>query len=256
MTAPRIFTPEYYTRMRTLESQGWWNAGMRDVQARLLSQVTLPEVGTALDVGCGSGQTMDWVLAMRPRWRVFGVDIARDGLRAAYVTGRAVGGASALALPFPDTCADLLVTLDVLQHLPLGGGDLEALREMRRVLKPGGVLLVRTNAQGFPRTDDDPAADFHKYTREELRSRLRDAGFRVHRVSRINAVLGLAEIPRELRARRREGSGYHGILARPHAGLGVLGGLKRQWLRIEGQAVALGVPLPLGRTLLATCVAS
>ena len=31
MTAPRIFTPEYYARMRELEAGSWWNAAMRDV---------------------------------------------------------------------------------------------------------------------------------------------------------------------------------------------------------------------------------
>ena len=35
MTAPRIFTPEYYERMRRLEAISWWNAGMRDVAAAL-----------------------------------------------------------------------------------------------------------------------------------------------------------------------------------------------------------------------------
>ena len=60
MTAPRIFTPEYYARMRELETSGWWNAAMRDVAAMLLNDVQLPASGTILDVGCGSGQTLTW----------------------------------------------------------------------------------------------------------------------------------------------------------------------------------------------------
>src|SRR5439155_18885507 len=70
--AALIFTPEYYERMRALEAGGWWNAGMRDAAARLLGLGPTPESGVALDVGCGSGQTMRWLREMRPRWRIQG----------------------------------------------------------------------------------------------------------------------------------------------------------------------------------------
>ena len=60
---PRIFTPEYYARMRDLESVSWWNAGMRDIAARLLDKAQLPENGSVLDAGCGSGQTMAWFIS-------------------------------------------------------------------------------------------------------------------------------------------------------------------------------------------------
>ena len=55
-------------------------------------------------------------------------------------------------LPFADRSIDLVITLDVMQHLPLGSGDKQALAELRRVLKAGGHLPVRTNAQSFPWT--------------------------------------------------------------------------------------------------------
>src|SRR5262245_42741687 len=151
MTGPRIFTPEYYERMRQLEGGSWWNAGMRDVAARLLERATLPPRGLMLDVGCGSGQTMSWFTGMYPGWRAMGLDVAWDGVAAAY---RADVGlvcvASALTLPLPDRSIDLAITLDVVQHLPLEGGDERALAELRRVVKPGGYLFVRTNAQAFP----------------------------------------------------------------------------------------------------------
>ena len=204
--APLIFTPEYYERMRALEAGGWWNAGMRDAAARLLGLGPTPESGVALDVGCGSGQTMRWLREMRPRWRIQGFDVAREAVRAAKLGGAGpVSIASALALPYPDACADLVVVLDVLQHLPLAGGDLAALGEIHRLLRRGGQLLVRTNARAFPAIPDDLAFNFHQYRPAELRQKLGSAGFRVIRLSRVNALLGLAEIPRELRARRQSG---------------------------------------------------
>jgi SAM-dependent methyltransferase len=253
VSGPVIFTPEYYARMRELESLGWWNSAMRDVAEMLLGTVALPGRGTVLDVGCGSGQTLTWFTEAHRGWTGIGCDIAIDGLRAAQTLGVPVSCASALQLPHPTASADLVITLDVVQHLPLGSGDLTALREMHRVLRPGGHFFLRTNAQAFPRAADDAAFNFHKYEPRELRTKLQDAGFTVLRLGRLNALLGLAEIPRELRALRTQNSEYHGILATPRANGGLANAIKRRWLRFEGQLVRAGVSLPLGRTIVALC---
>ncbi len=253
MNAPQIFTPQYYDHMRALESHGWWNAAMRDIADMLLSDTALPEAGVLLDAGCGSGQTIDWFLNAHPRWQAMGLDVAIEGLWAATAAGqRNLLQASALALPVADATADLLITLDVLQHLPLNGGDDAALAEFHRVLKPGGHLFVRTNAQSFPVSPDDPDANFHKYRTDELRNKLTQAGFEVLRIGRLNALLGLAEIPRELRSAKRTKRGYQGILAQPGKP-GALAGFKRTWLRQEGRLLRAGLQLPLGRTLVALC---
>ena len=249
MTGPHIFTPDYYTRMHDLEAASWWNSGMRAVAARLLAPV-LPAKGTLVDVGCGSGQTMAWFRAAWPGWRTLGVDVAPEGLAAARSAGESVLEGSALELPIADACADAVITLDVLQHLPLGGGDVQALAEIRRVLRPGGHLFIRTNAQAWPRIDDDARHDFHKYGAAELRAKLAAAGFVVHRVGRLNAVLGLAEIPRELRARRAVGPGYVGLLADVPS-RGIAWRAKRAWLQLEGALLGAGFSWPLGRTLIA-----
>ena len=238
--------------MRELEQGSWWNAGMRDIAAMLLDLVPLPSTGTLLDVGCGSGQTLDWFAGFHPGWRGLGLDVAPEGLAAARAKGLDVVRASALDVPLPSDSIDLVITLDVLQHVPLAGGDTKALSEIARVLKPGGFLFARTNAQAFPHTPDDPVFQFHKYGVDELRRKLSDAGFRIIRISRANALLGLAEIPRELRARKQEHS-YHGILAGARTTAGVAGWVKRRWLRLEGRAVRAGFHWPLGRTIVALC---
>lgn len=251
MTGPKIFAPEYYARMRELEGGSWWNAAMRDVAQQLLTTAGLPTSGLLLDVGCGSGQTMSWFRQQWPGWQTLGLDVAREGLSAAHAAGgELVFGASALDLPIPDSSVDAVITLDVLQHLPLDGGDSRALREIHRVLRPGGVVFIRTNAQSWPRTDDDPGYNFHKYSASELRQKLEMSGFTVRRVGRVNAILGLAEIPREFRAKRAGGEGYVGLLAElPKRNL--VWHAKRAWLGVEGRAVAAGLSLPLGRTLVA-----
>ena len=255
MTAPKIFTPEYYARMRELEAGSWWNAAMRDVAGMLLNDLSLPSMGTILDVGCGSGQTLTWFRERFGAWRTLGCDISPDAVGAASRAGFEIAQASALALPYPSSTADVVVSLDVLQHVPLDGGDLVALCEMHRVLKPGGWLFVRTNAQSFPATADDHEFQFHRYEPRELHTKLQAAGFIVRRLSRVNALLGLAEIPRELRARRAQSSDYHGILAASNGHASWASRAKRAWVRLEGQAVRRGVRLPAGRTIVALCQA-
>ena len=251
--APFVFTPDYYQRLRELERVAWWNAGMRDVASSLLELVHLPPRGALLDVGCGSGQTMEWFCRLHPGWRPYGLDVAIEGLTAARSFGLSgVLRASALELPIATATMDLVITLDVLQHLPLNGGDVRALAEMVRVLKPGGHLLIRTNGQSIPQTPDDPAFQFHKYRTAELRAKLTGAGLRVIRLGRLNAVLGLAEIPRELRARTKDHS-YHGLLSEPRQEARWSAALKRAYLRFEGRLVRHGASLPLGRTIVAIC---
>jgi SAM-dependent methyltransferase len=250
---PHIFTPEYYARLRNLEATSWWNEGMRDIAAGLLKRAEILDTGVVLDAGCGSGQTMSWFLDQYPRWKAIGVDVATDGLQAARGHLLPVSCASALHLPLADNTVDVVISLDVLQHLPLDGGDAIALAEFSRVMRPGGTLLLRTNAQSFPRSRDDTEFSFRKYQPKELRRRLSAAGFDILTFGRCNALLGLAEIPRELRATRHRGGGYHGVLAQPQRDSGIARRLKRGWLRLEGRALAAGLSLPLGRTLFALC---
>jgi ubiquinone/menaquinone biosynthesis C-methylase UbiE len=251
--APRIFTPEYYARMRDLETLSWWNAGMRHTAAMLLARAGLPESGAMLDAGCGSGQTMSWFQDNHPHWSVSGIDVAPEGLAVARSMGLSVERASVLALPFEDRSLDLVITLDVLQHLPLEGGDATALAEFARVLRRGGTLLVRTNAQAIPRVQDDRQFSFRKYEPRQLREKIAASGFEIIILGRANALLGLAEIPRELRAKREQSAEYHGILGQPRQDGGLLHAIFRSWLGLEGRALAWGWQLPFGRTIFALC---
>ncbi len=251
-TGPRIFSPEYYARMRELETDGWWNAGMRDAALAMLRGASLPSAGTLLDVGCGSGQTMSWFREHFPRWRTVGIDVANEGLIAARALGeQEVSAASALDLPFTDASLDAIISLDVLQHLPLAGGDRRALGEMRRVLRPGGLLLIRTNAQSLPHAQDDPVFEFHKYHTDELREKLETAGLQPLRVGRVNALLGLAEIPRELRAQRAASGHYVGLLSTAPPKRTLSWHAKKSWLAMESALMRAGFSWPFGRTLFA-----
>lgn len=102
---------------------------------------------TVLDLGCGAG--LDLVLAAQhtgPAGRVIGIDSNADMLARARANAQAAGmGRIELhegqveALPIPDSCADWVISNCVLN---LSSDKPAAFREIRRVLKPGGRMLV------------------------------------------------------------------------------------------------------------------
>lgn len=225
---------------------------MRSIAKKLISTTELPAHGHVLDAGCGSGQTMEWLADILPGWQRTGVDLSHDALTAARSIGQTVGVASVLDLPLVRDTFDLAISLDVLQHLPLDGGDEKALHEIHRVLKPRGVLLIRTNAHSFPRLPADEANLYKRYDPDPLARILTARGFDILRLSRANSILGLAEIPRELRAMGKSNGSYHGLLSAPRAPRR-LDRIKRRLLEAEGTLVARGTRLPFGRTLFALC---
>src|SRR5687767_13712781 len=105
---------------------------MIEIASSMLKQANLACSRTMIDVGCGAGQTMAWFTSSRPGWNAAGLDIAEDGVAAAKSAGLAVVTGNALELPCESSSADLVITLDVLQHLPLPAGDVDCLREIRR----------------------------------------------------------------------------------------------------------------------------
>jgi SAM-dependent methyltransferase len=105
-----------------------------------------------LDCGCGPGTITAGVAAAVAPGRVDAVDIepsqverARAYAANAGLTNVAVSQANVNSLPFPDETFDAVLAHAVLQHVR---SPLEALREMSRVLKPGGVIGLRDDDQG------------------------------------------------------------------------------------------------------------
>jgi len=92
-----------------------------------------------LDVGCGYGRYVKRLRADHPEAVVVGIDAA-PGMLAEVPAP--VMAADAQSIPYPDGCADAVLAMHMLYHVP----DIaKAVAEFRRVLKPGGTLLVSTN---------------------------------------------------------------------------------------------------------------
>ena len=128
---------------------------------------------------------------------------------------------------------------DVLQHVPETSLD-AGLKDLRRVLRPGGLLLVRTNGDRRARRERD---DWRAYDAATLAADLRRAGFTVRRVTHANAVLSLTEAPPSPPTSERCG------IPRPSGGIRAAVGLAL--LRAEALVAGRGGRLPFGHTLFA-----
>jgi ubiquinone/menaquinone biosynthesis C-methylase UbiE len=119
----------------------------------LLEQVLLPARGTVLDIGCGTGfPLIELAERLGPECHVHGIDPWTAGLDRARAKIEARGTAnitlhegSASALPFAGATFDLIVS-----NLGINNFDdpPAAIRECRRVLRPGATLALTTNLQG------------------------------------------------------------------------------------------------------------
>ncbi|HEX2187214.1 MAG TPA: methyltransferase domain-containing protein, partial [Chloroflexota bacterium] len=182
-----------YEAMYRLEDRLWWYVGMRRVAERVLDGrlERVPQGRTAaqriLDAGCGTGGNLRWLEAFGS---VYGIDLSAHAIGFCRQRGlQTVARGSVTALPYADRSFDLITSFDVIYHLGVED-DLAALREMHRVLRPGGHLLVRVPA--IPQLASHHDAAVHtrqRYTLGELREKTERAGFEVLRASYANTLL-------------------------------------------------------------------
>ncbi|MGO8909004.1 MAG: class I SAM-dependent methyltransferase [Bradyrhizobium sp.] len=104
----------------------------------------VPAGSRVLDVACGSGANIPW---LREGREYFGVDISSTGLRRAENAGVPLACADADALPFADGTFDAVIATNVLEH---STDPVRTLGEMRRVVRPGGRVVLLGPAWDFP----------------------------------------------------------------------------------------------------------
>lgn len=175
------FHPGYYERIAAVEGSHWWHVGMRSLTEVLLGDRLARPGQSFLDAGCGTGGVLRWIEARGAFARLAGTDFSERAITLArqLSPGMELQVAPLDRLPFDDASFDVVTVNDVLQHV-VETDVLSSLRECARVLRPDGMLLIRTNGARRARRE---RTDWRVYDRRTLRLELVRAGLDVERVT-------------------------------------------------------------------------
>jgi SAM-dependent methyltransferase len=219
--------PEEYRRLAELEATHWWYRSLHGLVLELLDGQAprLPSLPRILDAGCGTGlmatkltsrgevAAMDLSPIAAEYWPRRSCDPEQDlpVPRPAFLRG------SVSAVPFHDGSFDAVVSLDVLYHREVVD-DLAAARELGRVLRPGGILLLNLPAYDSLRSAHDRVIHTaRRYTRPRVARLLAAAGLEPIRIRHWNTLLFPLAAAMRLGGRLRASAAAHPRLARQPA---------------------------------------
>jgi ubiquinone/menaquinone biosynthesis C-methylase UbiE len=174
-----------YNQMASIYDRRW-NYYITHTLSFLKTWTNLSPSAIVLDVACGTGEFERLILADNPAQHMVGVDISEKMVEMAQQKLQSypnvnVQSASAAALPFPDASFDTVISANSFHYFDHPN---VALKEMQRVLKPNGNLIILDWCKDFLvcRVCDwvlqriDPAHQ-QCYTQAEFHALLSNAGF-------------------------------------------------------------------------------
>lgn len=183
LRASRLSTPRALAEAQIRGNYSYLMGDDRNVpQSRLLQERVPVGTGRVLDLACGVGT---WMPALKERARtVVGIDYGADFVQKAKVLGRAevLARADMHRLPFSDGAFDVVYADNTIEH---AWDVTELLREIRRVLVPGGLLVAALPPDAY---NPDRVCIDHtwKATPEDIRTRVEAAGFRVEELTEVD----------------------------------------------------------------------
>jgi SAM-dependent methyltransferase len=175
-----------------LERTHFWFVGRRRIFMHLLGlELAGRTDNRVLDVGCGAGGMLE---PLSRYGSVTGIDTSPELVAFCHRRGfDRVQVGSAYELPVQAGSVDLITLFDTIEHVP---DDARALREAERVLAPGGLVFISTPAYQFLYANNDRVAHHERrYTAQQLRRKLSDAGLEPVRVTYFNTLLFPAILP-------------------------------------------------------------
>lgn len=224
-----------YVKLAEVEDRMWYFRSLHGHVARELAAAELPPRTEVLDAGCGTGGLILRAREFMPGSRWSGIDfmpLACELARRRCGPEVDIREASITGLPHADGSFDAVASVDVICQV----SDPEnAIAEFRRVLRPGGTLLLNVPAyQWMWSYHDDSAHTKHRYTRPEIAALLRE-GFRLRRLTHWNALpFPAVWARRKLFSRSDDTSDVKDYGPVLEAGFRGLMGLEHAWLRAGG----------------------
>jgi SAM-dependent methyltransferase len=179
---------ELLDKFEVIEDRHWWWEGRRRLVKGFINNIRNQSNPKVLDVGCGTGETMSFVKKLIPDGQVWGIDKSRVAVK--YATGRDhknVRLADANKLPFRKNIFDAILALDVLEHIKTPE---RVLQEIKRVLKPGGKMLITSPALKFIWSRHDIGqGHVTRFNQKELEKLADGVGLRIETIRYFNFFL-------------------------------------------------------------------
>jgi len=231
-----------------LEENYWWFPAMRRITDTIARNDLQKPKLRILDAGCGTGFNLGHYAATNSR-EVYGLDLADSALKHVRKRGfKNIAQASITDIPFKSETFDIVFSFEVVTQTPRETHD-ASIREMHRVLKPGGHLFIRVPAFMWLWSSHDEELEVkYRYKRDELAQRLTDAGFVIEWASYANTFLFPVILLR--RFLKRAGIGCGTDVKPLPRGLGWLDGIFRAVLASEANWFQAGRRLPFGLSLI------
>jgi SAM-dependent methyltransferase len=187
VSASEIMDATFEAKYHRLEQEQWWFRSRRNAICNLLEPLDLSRDAAILEIGCSSGPLL---LALRAAGyrKVKGIDTSQKAVDRArqrdLIDVEVMDGAK---LGFADGSFDVVIASDVLEHIE---NDQRAVEEWKRVLSPGGTLLIFVPALKFLWSrHDEVNQHFRRYSAAKLRAVIQNAGLLVERTSYWNFLL-------------------------------------------------------------------
>ncbi len=240
---------EEYRIMREAEDVHWWYRGLRGVMFTMLGlEGGDGQATSVLDAGCGTGGNM-CALEQAGFTHVYGFDYSPHGIY--FCRGRGLDNicqGSLMAVPFRDNSLQIVISCDVINDEGLPD-EMQALRELYRVLAPGGRLFLNLPAYNFLRGEHDRATSVaRRYTTAGIASKLRSVGFRVQRVTYWNMFLFPVVLAVRFASRLRGRDDREEVRSDISVPPAPFNALLTMLLRVE-QFLLRGVSLPFGSSV-------
>jgi SAM-dependent methyltransferase len=236
------FRSDFHANIAALEEGNFWFVGRNRFILWALKKYC-PDFDSFLEIGCGTGFVLSAISRDFLQAKLYGSELFCSGLTfaAERIPSATFMQMDARSLPF-ESQLDVVGAFDVLEHIR---EDRDVLDQIRKSLKPGGVLIATVPQHPWLWSGvDDYSCHVRRYERSELQSKIKDAGFSILRTtsfvtSLLPAMAASRLVSNAKRSEKYDASGELKINS-------TLNAIFKGCLSAELRVVRMGVDLPVG----------
>lgn len=181
------FESHFFEDLYSLESNSFWFRSRNKLILAMMKKY-FPNINNFMEIGCGTGFVLSAIEREFPKLVLYGSEIFNTGLDYAVtrVSRADLFQMDARKIPFKDEF-DAIGAFDVLEHIE---DDVKVLNRMYQAVKPGGSIILTVPQHKFLWSENDVYAHHvRRYSANELKSKVKSAGFKVIRATSFVSLL-------------------------------------------------------------------